>query len=372
MKSNLALKNGRIYSGYKILENKSILIENETIVGIVQDDDIPSHYEVYDAEGAIICPGLIDLQIYGTGNDLFSSELNHTSLESIEKNLLKQGCTSYMLTLATNTLEVFSQAIQIFKEVNPKVALGIHLEGPFLNPSKRGAHPEELIQKATVDKLKSVIEGNESIVRMMTIAPELTDQECIDYLNSVEILITAGHSAATFEEATHSFNNGVAAVTHLWNAMSPLHHRNVGLPGAAFNHSEVCASIIVDGIHVDFQAVKISKQAMKERLFLITDAVAACQRGIYQHVLNNDHYVLPDGTLSGSAISLLKAIKNCVEHVGIPLDEAIRMATLYPARLIKRTDIGQLEDGTLANILVFDEEFKVKTVFFKGEKINDL
>lgn len=132
----------------------------------------------------------------------------------------------------------------------------------------------------------------------------------------------------------------------------------------------VSASIIVDGIHVSYPTVKLSKALMGDRLFLITDAVTTCRKGIYQHVFNDDHFALPDGTLSGSALTMLGAVQNCVEQVGISLEESLRMATLYPARLMKRRDIGNLEAGSLANILAFDQQFKVKSVWFEGDKIS--
>jgi len=369
MKQKLALVNGKIFTEYQIYDEHALLIDADKIAGIIPKADIPENFTALDVNGANICPGLIDLQIYGTGEDLFSAELTIDSIYRIEQNLLRQGCTSFVLTLATNTLELFDKAIEVFGKAKPKVALGLHLEGPFLNAAKRGAHPAELIQKATVEKLESLIQGREQVVKMMTVAPELTSQECIDYLNEKDVLITAGHSAATFKEATYAFNNGTPAVTHLWNAMSPLHHRDVGLPGAAFNHDEVCASIIADGIHVDFETLKISKELMGERLFLITDAVAACNKDIYQHVFNVDHYTMPDGTLSGSALTMLKAVENCVKKVGISLDESLRMATLYPARLFGRNDLGNLNSGSIANILVFDQNFQVQNVVFQGEKV---
>jgi len=367
MKLKTALKNGRIFTDYEILHDHVLLLDGDRITGIVKAQQIPSGYNEIDVKGANICPGLIDLQIYGTQNDLFSADLTSETLHNIENNLLKQGCTSFNLTLATNTLEVFKKAISVFKQSNPRVAIGLHLEGPFLNAQKRGAHPADLICEATIPLLEDLLNGNEGVVNMMTVAPELTSEICLKFLQDKGVLITAGHSAATFEQATKSFNHGVSAVTHLWNAMSGLHHREVGLPGATFNHDHVCASIIVDGIHVDFQAVKLSKRLLGERLFLITDAVGSSDQGIYQHILKDDHYVLPDGTLSGSAMSMLKSINNCVNKIGIPLDESIRMATLYPARLLKRGDIGVLSAGAIANVLVFDHDFQVQQVVFQGE-----
>ncbi|NGM72453.1 N-acetylglucosamine-6-phosphate deacetylase [Sphingobacterium sp. SGL-16] len=369
MERKFALTNGVIFSGDKTFKHKALLIEGNAIAGIVDNAEIPSDFDKIDVQGKNICPGLIDLQIYGSGNHLFSAELTTEAIYKIEQSLLKQGCTSFYLTLATNTLGLFKEAIEVYKSAKPRVALGLHLEGPFLNPAKRGAHPAELILEPNVSMLEELFASHEGTVKMMTIAPELVSDDCLGYLQKQDVLISAGHSNASLEEAKASFAKGIRTVTHLWNAMSPLHHRNVGLPGATYNHSSVHASIIVDGIHVDYEAVKISKAMMGARLFLITDAVAACDRGIYQHVFNGDHYGLPDGTLSGSALTMLQAIKNCVKHVGIPLEEAIRMATIYPVNLIGRKDLGRLEAGALANVLVFDSNFDVDSVYFEGEKV---
>jgi len=369
MKSKIALTNGIIYTGNNTFINKVLLIENEKISAIVEDDAIPADYEKIDVEGKNICPGLIDLQIYGTEDQLYSAELTIESIHQIEKLLLRQGCTSFYLTLATNSIERFKKAIKVYQTAEPKVSLGLHLEGPFLNPSKRGAHPAELIKEATLPILEDLLADHNGAVQMMTVAPELMQDECMAYLQAEDILLSAGHSNATFEQAKLSFDKGIKTVTHLWNAMSPLHHRNVGLPGATYIHSSVYASIIVDGIHVDYEAVKISKEIMKQRLFLITDAVAKCEKDIYHHILNGDHYVLPDGTLSGSALTMLTAVKNCVQKVNIPLDEALRMATLYPANLIDRQDLGRLNEGAVANVLVFDADFNVDAVYFKGKLV---
>jgi N-acetylglucosamine-6-phosphate deacetylase len=369
MKSKIALTNGVIYTGNNTFIHKALLIDGENISGVVDEKAIPVDYEKINVEGKNISPGLIDLQIYGTGDQLYSAELTAESIHQIENLLLKQGCTSFYLTLATNSIDLFKKAIKVYQSAAPKVSLGLHLEGPFLNPSKRGAHPAELIKEATLPILEDLLANHNGTVQMLTVAPELMQDECMAYLQAEDILLSAGHSNATFEQAKLSFGKGIKTVTHLWNAMSPLHHRNVGLPGATYVHPSINASIIVDGIHVDYEAVKISKEIMKERLFLITDAVAACDKDIYHHVLNGDHYVLPDGTLSGSALTMLKAVQNCVQHVDIPLDEALRMATLYPSNLIDRQDLGRLETGALANVLVFDADFQVDTVYFKGKLI---
>lgn len=369
MEEKIALINGRIFDREEVYLKHALLMEGDRIQGVVPKETVPEGYRQVDVNQANICPGLIDLQIYGAGDDLFSAELTPVSLDRIEKRLLQQGCTSFMLTLATNTVAVFKDAIAVFKESRPKVALGLHLEGPFLNPLKRGAHPKELIIPATHSCIQDLLQDADGVVKMMTIAPECVDKECIEALLDNNILLSAGHSMATCQEGVEGFEAGIKAATHLWNAMSPFHHRDVGLPGAVFTHPKAVASIIVDGVHVDFAAVKLSKQLMGERLFLITDAVATCNKGIYRHRLEGDHYVLEDGTLSGSALSLLKAVKNCIEKVDISLDEAIRMATLYPSRLIGRDDIGSFRIGAKANILVFNADFEVESVYFEGSRV---
>lgn len=363
-----ALVNGQIFNGDDVFLGHALLMEGREIHGIFPKHAIPEDYLQIDVDGGHICAGLIDLQIYGTGEDLFSAQLDAESLHRIERNLLAQGCTSFMMTLATNTLAVFKKAIQVFQTAQPKIALGLHLEGPFLNVHKRGAHPAEHILPATQENVDELLKEDQGAVKMMTIAPELIEEQCLRSLLQRGILLSAGHSAATFAEANAGFESGIITTTHLWNAMSPLHHRETGLPGATFQHHTAMASIIVDGIHVDYEAVKISKRLMHDRLFLITDAVGACETGIYQHVLKDDHFTLPDGTLSGSALTMLGAVKNCVESVGIPLEEAIRMATTYPAKLINRQDLGNLNRDSVANVLVFDADFNVQSVFFEGVK----
>jgi N-acetylglucosamine-6-phosphate deacetylase len=178
------------------------------------------------------------------------------------------------------------------------------------------------------------------------------------------VTVAAGHSNATFREATDGFAWGIATATHLFNAMSPLHHRDPGLPGAVFSSDKACASIIADGIHVDFTVLTMAKKIMKERLFLISDAVEENDHGAYQHVRQHDRYTLPDGTLSGSRLTMHTAVKNCVTHAGISSEEALRMASFYPAQLIKATDRGVIAPGARADLIVMNNDLELKGIFF--------
>lgn len=204
-------------------------------------------------------------------------------------------------------------------------------------------------------------------LKMMTVAPEVCNPEVIELLKQYGVVISAGHSDATFEQGMNGFSQGITAATHLFNAMSSFHHRDTGLPGAVFKSEKAFASIIADGIHVSYEALEISKKLMGERLFLITDAVEESQ-GVYIHIKDKDRFALPDGTLSGSMLTMLDAVKNCVRYAGITLEEALRMATLYPAKVINRADdLGIIAPGYAADLLVFDKDFSVKYVFSKGK-----
>ncbi len=368
MTAKKAIKNGKLFTGNEIfVDGKVLLIEGSSIVDIINVIDIPSDAEVVDVAGANIAPGLIDLQIYGAGGFLYAAERSERALEQISKTIMASGTTSYMLTLATNSLDVFRDAMAVAEGYTHPALLGLHLEGPYLNSKKRGAHPEELVRPPDQKEIEALLDSKGGDrVKIMTIATEFFDQETIQMLLDRGLVLSAGHSDADSEQAMHAFDAGVQAATHLFNAMSPLHHRAAGLPGAIFLHEKVAASIIVDGIHVSYDLVKISKQVMGDRLFLITDAVTTCDTGIYTHINKGDHFALPDGTLSGSALTLLQAVGNCVRHVGIPLDEALRMATLYPARVIAADKLGVLGQGMTANILAFDNDFQVKKVMLEG------
>ncbi|HEY0771112.1 MAG TPA: amidohydrolase family protein, partial [Sphingobacteriaceae bacterium] len=186
----------------------------------------------------------------------------------------------------------------------------------------------------------------------------------IDYLNEQQIIISCGHSDATYEEATGFFDL-VPAATHLFNAMPPIHHRQPGLIPAIFNKKPY-TSIVADGIHVNFAMINLAKQLLGDKLFIITDAVTDANAGVYQHVFTGDRYTMPDGTLSGSALTMLSAVKNCFQEAGIALSEAISMASLYPARLIKSDDKGKIEAGYNADLLAFDKEFRIKKVWLNG------
>ena len=366
-----AFFNANIFTGKEKISGKALLIEGDTIKGLASIEDIPSDAKKVDCDNCIIAPGLIDLQIYGAGNYLFSAKPTAQALKSMADSLVATGTTGFFPTLATNSMEIFREAIKVVKENPHPAVMGLHFEGPYINPLKRGAHIVQYIKRPEKKEVEDLLKEANGVLKMMTLAPEMCDPEIIKILKDNGVVISAGHSNATFDEAVKGFENGITTTTHLFNAMSPLHHRDTGLPGATFLTNNIYASIIADGIHVDFNALSISKKLMKERLFLITDAVVAAEEGAYIHVKQKDRFTLPDGTLSGSMLTLVQAVKNCVEQVGIPLDESLRMASTFPAQLIKANNIGKIEAGCKANLVIFTEDFQVKYSMLEGKMFND-
>jgi N-acetylglucosamine-6-phosphate deacetylase len=198
---------------------------------------------------------------------------------------------------------------------------------------------------------------------MITLAPEMVEESIIDYLQENKILVSAGHSNASYKQATNGFKK-IKLATHLFNAMSPLQSREPGMVGAIYNSDNVSSSFVADGLNVEFAALQISKKILGERLFLITDAVAETTKGGYQHVFKNDRYTLPDGTLSGSTLTMMKAVKNCVQYAEIELEEALRMASFYPSRILGiDNEFGFIEKNYIASFVVFDNDLNLIDVF---------
>ncbi|GAB1463623.1 N-acetylglucosamine-6-phosphate deacetylase [Pedobacter sp.] len=361
-----SLQNQNIFLPTGLQTQQDISFEN----GLIKE--IKPNVNHSETQNTYLLPGFIDLQIYGAAGKLFSAEPSTESIRIIEDQLLQEGTTSFLICLATNTPKVFNQCISVIKEYrnNARNCLGLHLEGPFINPEKRGAHVKAYIRKASLDEIKALLDFGDGTIKMMTLAPELQDDDVIQYLLDNRVVVSLGHSSATFEQATKAYNQGIQTTTHLFNAMSALQHRAPGIPTAVLNHQTAMASIIADGLHVDFEVVKMAAKVMKERLFIITDAVTECNSGPYQHHAVEGKFVMPDGTLSGSAMTMLQSIKNCVNHCNISLSDAISMATYYPAKLIKKeNEIGRLAINAEANFVVLNKQMDIAQVFYKGEQI---
>lgn len=360
-----AFVNGKIFTSHSVETNKAILVDGEKIVDIVDKNSIPSQYAAEDIKGLNIAPAFIDMQIYGAGNKLFSADLSVESLQATYEYCVKGGCSHFMITMATNAIEKYIIAfdrVRSYWEQGGKGLLGLHLEGPYINPSKRGAHLANYVAKPSVKEIQQLLENGEGVFKMMTLAPEQCDDAVIDLLLKNNILLSAGHSDASYDQAINAFDKGIPLATHLYNAMSGLHHREAGMVGAIFSHPAVMCSLVCDGVHVSYPAIRIAKQMMQERLFLITDAVTESQ-GEYIHRFTGDRYTLPDGTLSGSALTMMQGVSNLVHHANVPLDEALRMASTYPAKMLANKKLGKIEKGYEARFVSFDDALNVQKVY---------
>ncbi len=361
-----AFRNAVIFTGKEKITGKAIIVKDGYITELIDPISIPENAEVIDCHGTNLAPGPIDLQIAGGGGYLISAHPTADAVEAMISSLVSEGTTGFLIVLPTNTFEVYRAVIETVKKNTHPALLGLHLEGPYISHHQRGAHMRELIRTPEVGELKELISGAEGVIKMMTVAPEVCSPDVIRLLNDSGIVVAAGHSNATFREAAEGFRRGIRTTTHLFNAMSQLHHRDPGLPGAAFLTADAHASIIADGIHVDYNVVRIAKKLMNERLFLVSDAVEECFTGPYRHVKKEDRFTLPDGTLSGSKLSMLKALANCVKHAGIAPDEAVRMATAYPAEVLGIPDRGRIAPGCRADLVGFSDDFRLKLVCLGG------
>ncbi|GGG52779.1 N-acetylglucosamine-6-phosphate deacetylase [Hymenobacter glacieicola] len=325
-----------------------------------------------DGLGLNVAPGLLDLQVYGAAGQLFSVEPSLEALQTLTEHAFEQGTTGVLATMPTNSLDMMRAALKVgreFQRQRPGL-LGIHLEGPYINPVKKGAHQQEFIHAPSVAEIDALLEVAGGVLKMMTLAPEVATPAVVARLREAGVVLSAGHSNATYSQAAEGFRGGFAAATHLFNAMSALQGREPGLVGAVYDDPAAQASIIADGVHCSFAAVRISKKMLAERLFLITDAVTESQQGAYRFRRQDNHFVDEQGTLAGSALTLPQAVRNCVEHVGLPLAEALRMASLYPARVLGLDDqLGYLETGYTADFWLFDEQLAPVATARAGELV---
>ena len=352
----------RIFTGETWLTGHALSVHDGIISGLIPSSSIPPAATVTRYRGCFLSPAFIDLQIYGAYGRLLAVYPDAESLYKLNEYCNKGGAAFCLPTAATNTYDVFYKCIDAIKQYwkqEGKGILGLHIEGPWINKLKRGAHIESLIHSPSLDQVNALLEYGKGVIKMITLAPEVCSKEVIELILSHNIVIAAGHSNASYNEAMIGFANGIKTATHLYNAMSPLQHRQPGLVGAIMDHDKVTASIIPDGHHVDYAAIRIAKQVMRDRLFAITDAVTETSEGHYPHQLAGDKYESA-GILSGSALTMNKAVKNLVEYCSIGLDEALRMATIYPARVMGLNhELGMIKEGYRAAVVIISEKMEV-------------
>ncbi|AHJ74739.1 MULTISPECIES: N-acetylglucosamine-6-phosphate deacetylase [Kosakonia] len=377
-----ALTQGRIYTGHEILDDHALVIANGLIERLCPLAELPTGIEQRSLNGAILAPGFIDVQLNGCGGVQFNDTAEAVSVKTLEimqQANEKSGCTSYLPTLITTSDELMKQGVQVMRDYlakYPHQALGLHLEGPWLNIVKKGTHNPEFVRKpdpALVDFLCQ----NADVITKVTLAPEMAGTEVIRQLADAGIVVSAGHSNATLKEAKAGFRAGITFATHLYNAMPYITGREPGLAGAVLDDTDVYCGVIADGLHVDYVNIRNAKRLKGDKLCLVTDATAPAGANIEQFIFagktiyyRNGLCVDENGTLSGSSLTMIEGVRNLVEHVGIALDEALRMATLYPARAIGVDEkLGSLAAGKVANLTAFTRDYKIIKTIVNGNEV---
>ncbi|RYY87801.1 MAG: N-acetylglucosamine-6-phosphate deacetylase [Chitinophagaceae bacterium] len=352
----------RIFDGTNWQQSMAVETEEGRIKRICPARELSADTLISDFSNCSIVPAFIDAQVYGAGGRLFSAYPDTESLRLLAEHSWEGGAAVVQPTVATNSPEVVRACIDAVREYWKQGGEGIgglHLEGPWISAARKGAHIEAFIHAPSIEEVRELLTYGKGIIRTITLAPEECGIEVIELLQQEGIVLSAGHSNCIMEEAVQAFEKGVHTVTHLYNAMSPLHHRAPGLVGACFAHSEVHASIIPDGHHVNFAAVRIAHNNMRQRLFAITDAVTESSIGPYQHEWNTEGYYTSGGILSGSALTMDQAFRNLLRSVEIQETSALEMCGPTPARIFGWGHYGHIVPGAAACFLVYDQDWKL-------------
>ena len=376
-----AITGSKLFNGIDFIEHKVLLIDDQHIAGIVNEDAIPTDFQVKKLEGGILSPGFIDLQVNGGGGKLFNNSPDKESLNTIISAHQYFGTTSIMPTVISDSLNILQKCTDtISNEIdNNHSLLGIHIEGPFFNVKYRGVHQKQYINTINASYL-NLFETLDKFPVMLTLAPECISIKQLKHLKSLGFKILAGHTDANYDQLEEAVKYGLDGFTHLFNAMGQISAREPGVVGSAFDFDETSASIIVDLHHVHPSLINLSfKQKPKGKLFFVSDSMATINHGepsfeLYDEVVSesNGRIINSEGKLAGSSITQIDAIKNAYQKCSIPLESAISMATLYPAEYLGVSDyIGQLKKGYRADLAHFNSNFHVQNVWLAGKQIKE-
>ncbi|MFM2476908.1 N-acetylglucosamine-6-phosphate deacetylase [Celerinatantimonas sp. MCCC 1A17872] len=372
----------QIFTGFEMLSGHAIVIDGEKISAIVPQQQLDPSLPRYDYENQLICAAFIDLQLNGCGGVMFNGAVSEATLETMHQANLKGGTATFLPTLVTCASDELALAFEVtkaYQQSYPKRVPGLHLEGPFISTAKKGIHTQSFIRPLQETDIDYLIANKEQIA-LLTLAPENASTAQIKRLTQAGIRVAVGHSNATYEQAQQAFAAGAGYATHVYNAMSGLKGRDLGVLGAIFDSTNVYGGIIADGLHMDFAAVRIAKKQLGDHLYLVTDATAAANSDIKKFefvgrtiTVENGRCLGSDGTIGGSSLSLNEAVKNCVQSVGFSLEEALRMATLYPARAINaEQELGAIQTNSFANLTVIDpESFAITAMVNEGKLLAD-
>jgi N-acetylglucosamine-6-phosphate deacetylase len=369
-----------VFDGDRLNEGVALIVEDGRVAGVVPEAAAPQAGRV-ELPGGVLAPGFIDLQVNGGGGVLLNGQPDVEGIAVICEAHGRLGTTGLLPTLITDTPEVTRAAVEAgiaATEAGVPGFLGLHLEGPHLDPRRKGAHDPRLIRPMAEEDLALLADAARRLPALIvTVAPESVTPQQVAGLAGAGAIVSLGHSDTGVEAAKAAFAAGARVVTHLFNAMSQLGNREPGLVGAALDSGAVAAGLIADGIHVAPESIRVALAAKRgeDAIFLVTDAMAVAGTGLDGFELNGRRIVrrggrltLEDGTLAGADIDFPGAIR-VLAREGVPLGRALRMATVAPARVLGRDDLGRLAPGGAADFVHLDEGLALRAVWRAGAEI---
>lgn len=374
-----ALVNGRVLTDAGLVEDRCVLLESGRIAALTSESDPRcAGAERHDLGGNLLLPGYIDLQVNGGGGVLFNDAPSVEVIRTIGQAHRRFGTTGFLPTLISADLDVVARAIDAVQSaltLGVPGVLGIHIEGPFLNVERKGIHDPEKFRELdpAAVKLLTSLQGGRTLV---TLAPEMTTPVMIRKLVDAGVVVSAGHTNATYDEIQVALKQGLTGFTHLFNAMSQLTGRQPGVVGAALDDPDSWCGIIVDGEHTDPVVLRISMRCKRhDRFMLVTDAMPGVGTNNRSFVIGgrkitvSGHLCLDeDGRLAGSNIDMASCVRNAMSMLKLPLSEAVRMASLYPAQFMGLAhEQGRIAPGYKANFVVADDQIHVSETWIDGQ-----
>ena len=371
-----ALVGARVFDGTHMHEGRAVVIENGRILGLPPVQDLGSGVQRHTVEG-LLAPGFIDVQVNGGGGVLYNDVRSVEGLRTIAQAHRAYGTTGLLPTFITDTREKMAQAVEAMREAlaaRVPGVLGIHLEGPFISPERKGVHNPGFMRPMEEDDIAimtSLTQGR----TLVTLAPECNSMEAIARLASAGVLICAGHTASDYATVMEACRHGLRGFTHLYNAMPPLAGRDPGPVGAALDSPDTWCGLIVDGHHVSDAALRVAIAAKgTERMMIVTDAMSVTGTDFTSFELHgrtiyrkDGRLTTEDGTLAGSDLDMASAVRNSVQRLGLSLPKVLRMASLVPAAFLKLDhELGRIAPGYRADLVLLDESLHVRQTWIDG------
>lgn len=367
----------RIFDGSRMLADHAVLVEGGTVADVLPAKSLGAGVEIRKVEG-LLAPGFIDVQVNGGGAVLFNDERSVEGIRKIGAAHRRFGTTGFLPTFITDTRERMAEAVEAVRQAlaaGVSGLLGIHLEGPFLNPERKGVHDAKLMRPIEEEDIR-IMTSLDAGRTMVTLAPEMVPVHAISRLREAGVIVSAGHTAASYEALREARLRGLSGYTHLFNAMPPLMSREPGPVGAALDDAEAWCSLIVDMHHVSAASLRIAIAAKSaDRMMLITDAMSTVGSDLQEFMLHGRRIVrragrltTENGTLAGSDLDMASAVRNSVRHLGIDPPTALRMASLNPAAFLGLgQELGRIAPGHRANFVLLDDNFEVQGTWIDGD-----